>query len=402
MTSLTLDWLHVIALLGAVQGVFLTFVLTTRRSNRTASRLLGAAMLAFSIGLATSVYHAVGLERVFPHFFGAAYPLPFLYGPLIYLYAVTAADRTRRLTRRDALHFVPFLAVIVAGLPIYLMSGAEKIAFYHDLQNGAQPLLIRVADPLKLVSGVTYAVVTIVFLRRHRELVKESYSSTERVNLRWLLWLGSAAAIIWLLAVVFQVLESTGVLRVGRGDDVVTLAVAVLVYGIGYMGLRQPEIFKYQTAEYPVQVPAQIRAADAARELEVVADEEASAARYERSGLSDREAERLKEMLTVLMESRKPWQDSELTLADLAEQLATTPHKLSEVINSRLGLTFFDFVNGYRVREVQRRIAAGEAKRVTMLSLALDAGFASKSTFNVVFKKHTSQTPSDFRQTVGA
>ena len=401
MTSLTLDWLHIIALLGAVQGVFLTFVLATRRSNRTASRLLAAAMFAFSIGLATSVYHAVGLERVFPHFFGAGYPLPFLYGPLIYLYAVTAADRTRRLTRRDALHFLPFLAVIVAGLPIYLMSGAEKIAFYHDLRNGAQPLLLRVADPLKLVSGVTYAAVTIVFLRRHRELVKESYSSTERVNLRWLLWLGSAAAIIWMLAVVFQVLESTGALRVGRGDDVVTLAVAILVYGIGYMGLRQPEIFKYQTAEYPVQVPVQIRAV-AASEPEVAADAEASSARYERSGLSDREAERLKEMLTVLMESRKPWQDSELTLADLAEQLATTPHKLSEVINSRLGLTFFDFVNGYRVREVQRRIAAGEAKRVTMLSLALDAGFASKSTFNVVFKKHTSQTPSDFRQTVGA
>ena len=48
------------------------------------------------------------------------------------------------------------------------------------------------------------------------------------------------------------------------------------------------------------------------------------------------------------------------------------------------------------------RIAAGDAKRLTILSLALDAGFASKSTFNVVFKKHTSQTPSDYRQTVGA
>ena len=68
------------------------------------------------------------------------------------------------------------------------------------------------------------------------------------------------------------------------------------------------------------------------------------------------------------------------------------------MLNSQLGQTFYDFVNGYRVREVQRRIAAGEAERLTMLALAMDAGFASKSTFNMVFKKHTKQTPTHYRQ----
>jgi AraC-like DNA-binding protein len=53
-------------------------------------------------------------------------------------------------------------------------------------------------------------------------------------------------------------------------------------------------------------------------------------------------------------------------------------------------------VNGYRVREVQRRIKAGDARALKMLALALDAGFASKSTFNQSFKKHTGQTPSVF------
>jgi len=64
--------------------------------------------------------------------------------------------------------------------------------------------------------------------------------------------------------------------------------------------------------------------------------------------------------------------------------------------------TLSDFVNGYRVREVQRRIAAGEARALKMLALAMDAGFASKSTFNQVFKKHTNLTPSDYRQMAGA
>jgi AraC-like DNA-binding protein len=412
MASLTLDWLHVIALLGALQGVFLVGALATKRRNRTANRLLAAAMLAFSVHLATGVYHAAGLVRAFPHFFGVAYPLLLLYGPLVYLYAVTAADRERRLTWRDAFHLLPFAAVVAAGLPIYLMGGAEKVAFYQRLQGGERPLLLVIADPLKLVSGVAYAALTLAFLRRHRERVKASYSSVERVGLRWLLWLGAAAAGIWALAVAFQVAEFAGVARAGRGDDVVTLALAVMVYGIGYMGLRQPEVFRYETAEYPVPVPrpavvaAPVPATEPAVEPAVeravlpdrAPDGEPAAPRYERSGLTERQAERLKERLTSLMDRERPWQDSDLTLADLAERLSTTPHKLSEVLNAQLGQTFYDFVNGYRVREVQRRIVAGEAEKVTILSLALDAGFASKSTFNVVFKKHTGQTPSDFRQ----
>lgn len=59
-------------------------------------------------------------------------------------------------------------------------------------------------------------------------------------------------------------------------------------------------------------------------------------------------------------------------------------------------------MNGYRVREVQRRIQVGDGRALKMVALALDAGFASKSTFNQAFKKHTNQTPSDFRPALDA
>lgn len=400
MTSLTLDWLHIIALLGAIQGVFLAGVLATKQRNRTANRILAVTMLSFSISLASNVYHAAGLEEKYPHFFGAGYPQLFLYGPLIYMYAVTAADRTRRLTSRDVLHLVPFIVFMMAALPIYMMSGAEKIAFYQALLRGEAPTLIAIADPLRLVSGVGYAAATLLFLRGHRERVRDSYSSTERVNLTWLIWLCAAAASIWVLAVAFQVLQSSGVARIARSDDYIALAIAAFVYAIGYRGLKQPEIFRYDTAEYPVQ---SVQAAQApVSQTPMMEAEEEAAARYERSGLTERQAQRLKEALLQLMDRERPWQDSDLTLPDLASRLNTTPHKLSEVLNSQLNQTFYDFVNGYRVREVQRRIAAGEAQRVKMLTLAMDAGFASKSTFNLVFKKFTSQTPSDYRQAAGA
>ncbi len=242
-------------------------------------------------------------------------------------------------------------------------------------------------DPLKLLSGVTYAAATLLFLRRHAERVKDSYSHLERVSLRWLLWLGAAAAAIWGFAAALQLSESLGGVRIRWGDDLVALAVALLIYAIGYMGLRQPEVCEFASSDVATS-PA---------EAESPADAEAGAARYERSGLSDWEAASLRKRLLAAMETDRPWRDSELTLADLAAQLSTTPHKLSEVLNAHLDQTFYDFVNGYRVRAVQQRLAAEGGRAPKLLVLALEAGFASKSTFNDVFKKHTGQTPSAYR-----
>jgi AraC-like DNA-binding protein len=400
---MTLDWFNIAALLGATQGFFLTGVLATQRRNRIANRLLAVAVFVFSIQMISVVYHAVEFEQVFPHFFGAAYPMAFLYGPLIYLYSVGASDRARRLRKWDAVHFLPFALVVLAGLPIYLMSGTEKIEFYHQLQLGIRPPWVIVADTLKYVSGICYTFATISFLRRHRVQVMDSYSSTERVNLKWLLHLASAGAVIWLVASLFHVGELLSLPISRSQDDVVALAIAVLVYGIGYRALRQPEVFNVATGEFPTisghEPPLQISTQEDCSTATARPTLE-DPPRYERSGLRNTEAALLKDALLSAMENDRPYNNCDLTLPDLSEKLDTTPHKLSEVLNSQLSQNFYDFVNGYRVREVQQRLADGKSQALTLLSLALDAGFASKSTFNSVFKKLTGQTPSAYRRSL--
>ncbi len=391
MASLTLDWIQLAALVGAVQGLFLAGAIAAQRNNKTANRLLSVLVASFTIYLASSVYFATGMIYRYPHFFGIGYQTPWIFGPLVYLYAVAASDRSWRFTTRSVIHFVPVLVMVLFASPYYMMSGAEKIAAYERWRVGNIPMPIKALDPLKYVSGIGYTLATVLYLRRHRRRIEDSYSNTARVNLIWLLWLAGAAGAIWLLATTLRVANVSTGLR----DEHISLAMALLVYAIGYLGLRQPEVFRYETAEF--RIPAR-PTADLV--LEPPAADEPEVSRYERSGLGDQEATRLKESLIVLMDDEQPWKDSELTLADLAMRLETTPHKLSEVLNAEVGQTFYDFVNGYRVREVQRRIRAGEARTLKMLALALDAGFASKSTFNQAFKKHTSQTPSDFRQAV--
>jgi AraC-like DNA-binding protein len=398
MARLTLDWIQLASVVGALQGLLLVVVLLAHRANRTANRLLAALMLAITLYLASSVYFATGLVEVHPHFFGLSYSTLWLFGPLVYLYAVAASDRSWRFERRHLLHFLPAALITLAVSPYYMMSGAEKIAFYHRLLTGDVPARMAIIEPTKFPSGIAYSVLTALYLRRHRRRIEDSYSNTARRNLSWLGWLAGAAAGIWLIATVLEITDFGQRLR----EEHVTLAIALLAYAIGYMGLRHPEVFRYETQEFAVVTPAVSQAVSAAESSPVTPVEpDAPVARYERSGLRDSEAERLRTSLLAVMDDERPWKDSELTLPDLAALLNSTPHKLSEVLNDQVGQTFYDFVNGYRVREVQRRIRAGDAQRLKVLALALDAGFASKSTFNAAFKKHTSQTPSEFREAVG-
>jgi len=392
----TLDWIHVAALVAAAQGFLLSGVLVAHRTNRTANRLLAALMAAFTVFLLADVYYSAGLMSRYPHLFGISYPLPWIFGPLVYLYAVAASNRSWTFKPRDALHFLPVLVVVLVGLPIYLMSGSEKLALFARLSEGNVPTVIKILDPFKYVSGLAYSAATFVHLRRHRRRVENSYSNTERVNLRWLLRLSGAAAGVWLLATVVGVLNAVpGPLQL-RSDELVTLAVAVLVYAIGYMGLRQPEIFRY---DEPASVsPAEERPAETPPAETAAQPAERVDARYARSGLGQADASKLKAALLALMAKQQPYRDPDLTLSSLAEQLDTTPHKLSEVLNAELSQTFYDFVNSYRVEDVRRRLAEAKSAQLNVLTLAMDAGFASKSTFNQVFKKLTGQTPSTYRK----
>ena len=389
-----IDWIHLVYVVGAVQGFLLAGVLVAHRSNRSANRLLAALMAAFTVYLIETVSYSTGLIRSYPHLFGLSYPMPWVFGPLVYLYTLAASDASRRFRARDALHFALVIAIVLVTLPIYLMSGPEKLALYDRLEAGDAPTLLTIIDPTKFVSGISYSVATVAYLREHRRSIQNSYSSTDRVNLRWLVWLSGAAIGTWLLAILIDVADFVR-WPIQRSGDLVALAIALIVYAIGYRGLRQPEIFHYDRRE--PSAPADSTQADVAPPPLERAD-----TRYERSGLRDVEAGALKAALLTLMAREHPYRDPDLTLPNLAERLNTTPHKLSEVLNAELGQTFYDFVNGHRVQDVRRRLAEAGSKDLNVLTLAMDAGFASKSTFNQVFKKQTGQTPSTYRKALAS
>ena len=98
------------------------------------------------------------------------------------------------------------------------------------------------------------------------------------------------------------------------------------------------------------------------------------------------------------MDEKKIFNQNKLTLGELAEFISISPHNLSEVINTKTGMNFFDFINRYRIEEVKREIIKPKNDNLTIHAVAMDAGFNSKSSFNTLFKKYEKVTPSEYRR----
>jgi AraC-like DNA-binding protein len=154
----------------------------------------------------------------------------------------------------------------------------------------------------------------------------------------------------------------------------VPLGASLIVYALGYLKMRKP-----QTSE----------------------SDELAAKKYEKSQLTPERSERYLNKLLQFMEAERPYVDGDLTIQKLAERLSIPASHLSQTINERLGKSFPDFINSYRVKEAKKKLLDPALKHLSVLGIAEEVGFNSKSSFNAVFKKHTDMTPSEFRAAPG-
>ena len=103
-----------------------------------------------------------------------------------------------------------------------------------------------------------------------------------------------------------------------------------------------------------------------------------------------------KTQLSDLIALQQPYLDSELTLAKLAQQMAVSPPLLSRIINEGYGQNFNDYINHLRVASIIGRFEQQAHLKYSLMGVAYDCGFNSKTTFNRAFKKATGQTPSNY------
>jgi AraC-like DNA-binding protein len=203
-------------------------------------------------------------------------------------------------------------------------------------------------------------------LKKHRDNIRNQFSDLEKVNLQWLRILTYGLGGIWLLVILF------------RNDVLILGGIVVFVFLIGFFGVRQAVIFT------PAQVPVE---GDGEKKM------------YAKSGLTEEASDKLHQSLIQLMTEDALYRKSDLSINDLSSKLGVHPNYLSQIINQKEKKNFYDFVNTYRFEEFKRLIALQKNQQYTLLSLAYDCGFSSKSSFNRYFKKATGQTPSEYSTT---
>ncbi|MEZ5000195.1 MAG: AraC family transcriptional regulator [Bacteroidales bacterium] len=158
--------------------------------------------------------------------------------------------------------------------------------------------------------------------------------------------------------------------------------VALLSFIYSYYAIRQPVLFEELSEDdnNSNSVPVQ--------------DDEKQ--KYYRSGLTSKASEKLLKQLLEYMDKEKPYLDRDLTIHNLSDMTGIPKHHITQVLNETYQRNFFMFINEYRVKEVIRRMEDPANSNFTILAIAYDSGFNSKSTFNTIFKSITGKTPSDF------
>ena len=115
-----------------------------------------------------------------------------------------------------------------------------------------------------------------------------------------------------------------------------------------------------------------------------------------KSRLSDTESYELRQELLLIMETKAPYLDSDLRLKDLAVALGINRHHASQIINESFKMSFYEFVNNYRVEEAERLI--NNRRDLKLTDIGYRAGFNNRVTFYKAFKHKNGISPSEFRQ----
>lgn len=362
--------------IGILQGAIFAALLLIRyfKLKKSADFWLAALLALLCLSLITpfigfaNVYDRNQWLTYFP--FGIAYAS----SACIWFYVLTLTNAERFFRRRDWLLFLPSIVYLIFRFTLFAQSLEVKDWFSN---NYDQPYVTPFITITKFVWDSALLYFAIRHYRQYRAWLDENYSDTEKIKFDWLRNFLYLFTLVFVLGTIF---DFTGAFFFPLSYIqyfYFEFVLALVTYYLAIAGYLRSETITVNFTE-----------AESER-LEAAAEEKQTL-------LPETELTALKAKLRGLMEAEKPFLDSQLTLANLAKRLGVNATVLSRTINSGFDKNFNDFVNEYRIAEVQNRLRNGDAGTENLLGIAFDSGFNSKATFNRAFKKFAGVAPKEF------
>ncbi len=363
---------------GTTLSLFLSLLVLFKIKKNRADYILMIWFIVIGIHLLLFYLDISGYSKTHTNLLGVIMPFPFIRGPLLFLYVSALVNPVSKKKIFDGIHSLPFVLCFVYLIKFFGFPPERKLYIMEHKGIGFETF-VTVKFFAIIIFGLGYIIWSLILINKHKQNIRNKFSNLEKINLQWLQYLTYGLGIIWLV-IIFD-------------NEIYTfISVLIFIVIIGFFGIRQVGIFtNNQFAELP-----QYQKDNIGDGLSTHENIENNFVQYEKSGLTQEKKQILGIELENLMVEKKVFLNPELSLDLLAAQLSIHSNYLSQYINEELGVSFYDYVNKYRVMEFEKLAANPENHKFTILALAYDCGFNSKSTFNRYFKKVTGLSPSTY------
>ena len=358
---------------GAFQGYFIFISVLTKYYKLKSGRILALLILIPSFNLTNYLIFSTGWFTSFHYLAYLNYPFLFLIGPIFYFYIHSLIEPSLSLKKRHLSHLVLFVVAIFYHFPFYLLPASQKIAQIERLVQGdflPVPWQTRLYIFVHSLQTLLYIYYAFILIEKERSEYPR-LSERKKNYFTWLQKFNSIFAFYWFANFLTLTLLSFTIGLSIKADYIIMISSAFIINLLAYFALTHNKIF-----------------------VDFFLSRESN--KYKKSSHSDAELRKILSSITKHMEEKKPYLNPELKLSDLAEQLSVSPNIISQAINSVLKINFYEFLQEYRFKEMEKKLKDPASANLTILGVALESGFNNKNTLNRVFKKYTGKTPSQF------
>lgn len=325
-----------------------------------------------------------------------------LMGPIIYFYVQSLLNRSFRFDRTAFLHVLP---AIIYNVWILVVAITDNIILkkYYLMDGKNDPDFTDWYIGLGLISLLVYLLLSFKYYQKYKAIIYQELSFADDVTYKWVRNFLIAFFLYFFSSLILSILQLLHFDIDYTDAWWYYIAFAIIYYYIAITGYSNSIVTKanYQLAFLQYKMPPLLGNGLPTESVthdidfeEIVTDSspnEPKVTETNNTGLAEWKAKVLAAIITDKM-----YKNPELTLTDLSKYLATNPSLLSKIINKGFAMNFNDLINFYRVKEVKQQLQNTANANLTIMSLAYDAGFNSKATFNRAFKKVTGKSPKEF------
>ena len=335
-----------IFLLVASQGFLLSILIMGNQRNQSITRyLLGCIIFLFSLILVYCVLYWTNYLSVLSDYLNLTLALTYIIGPLmLFLIRSMYGDKFSKID------------LLLHGIPYITHTFLQSLNIYSANSFGGANLNLglTITQNIHLLS---YGLVVLY-------VVNQSDST-------WIKRIGQAYFGYTLSFFSYYVLAWSGLLEL-QYDYMISMAMSGFIYFVGYYSFH--------------------------KEVKV----KASGSKYANSELSLSLTSSLSKSINEAITKKELFLNSSLKLADVANEISSSTHLVSQVINSTSGSNFSDFINRYRVEYAIELMSQNQNANAKLISIAYDSGFGNKVSFINAFKKIIGETPGEYRKSLNS